>query len=133
MAATKPAATAVVAAMEAALGPAIPVLNVVPRERPPKYVRVHRSGGWELNVATDGPLITVECWAPVSAETLTMRAYDILRDLPGRSVDYVTAEGDTGRAWFSSWKTVGSPAQRECDAPGFDRWTFTVQLGISKK
>jgi len=51
-----------------------PVVITIPAERPAAFVRIWRNGGAADNQVVDRPLISVEAWAPTSAE-----ASDLLR------------------------------------------------------
>lgn len=43
-------------------GPATPVMQNVPTQRPPRFVTVLRTGGPRLNLVVDGAQITVDSW-----------------------------------------------------------------------
>lgn len=97
------------------------------------YVLVRRVGGVRLNTVTDGPWLLCECVAPVSAEALAMRVADLLEAAPGEFVTYFNDDMTPARAWIASYAEVGAPAQNPDEdlQPEYDRWTLTVQLGIS--
>lgn len=39
-----------------------PVSTRIPNPRPDRFVRIHRTGGPQTSVVTDGAQVTVECW-----------------------------------------------------------------------
>lgn len=110
----------------------VPVMDRVDSDRPQSFIRVTRVGGPKLNMVTDGPMLTFDCWHPVSAEALACRVADIIEGSPGEMVPYVDDDGNAQTAWISSCEEVGGPVQLPDDqVPDCDRWTFTARLGIA--
>ncbi|WP_156162004.1 hypothetical protein [Nocardia vulneris] len=110
----------------------IPVFNAAPAVLPDSFVRITRVGGAKQNIVTDGPMLTFECWNPVSAEELAMQVLDIIENSPGEFVEYRSDDGTPRKAWISGYEEVGAPAQHpESDVQLSDRWVFTARLGIA--
>lgn len=125
-----PAISVVVALLSSKL--TIPVFNTAPSQLPDSFVRITRVGGPKKNIVTDGPMLTFECWHPVSAEELAMQVLDIVENSPGEFVNYQSDTGESRRAWISFYEEVGAPAQHpESDVQLVDRWVFTARLGIA--
>jgi hypothetical protein len=111
----------------------VPVSNLVPADRPDSFVRVWRVGGPKINEVTDGPMITCECWHPVSAEDLANQVLQLLDDMGSQFIEYPDDFGNTHRAWVIDYfEEVGAPTQMEDeDVPDQDRFVLTVRLGIA--
>ena len=125
-----PAISVVVAYLTPKLS--VPVVNRAPVQRPDSFVRVTRVGGPKLNIATDGPMLTFECWDVVSAEALAMQVLDLLENSPASLVEYQDDAGNPHRAWISSYTEVGAPTEHpDPSIPLSDRWVLTARLGIA--
>ncbi|QIS16497.1 hypothetical protein [Nocardia arthritidis] len=110
----------------------VPIMNHAPANRPDSFVRVTRVGGVKKNIVTDGPMLTFECWHPVSAEALSMQILDLLENAPGEAVDYLGDDGKPHKAWLAFYEEVGAPTQHpDPEVPQTDRWVLTARLGIS--
>lgn len=102
------------------------------KDRPEIFVRVTRVGGPKINIVTDGPMLTIECWHPVCAETLALRVLDLMENAPGEYIEYTDDDGTPEKAWITSYREVGAPtAHPESEYPLLDRWVLTVRLGIA--
>ena len=53
--------------------PAVHVGTRVPERRPPRFVRVGRTGGERLNLALERPVILVECWLRIRSRQNSSR------------------------------------------------------------
>ncbi|MFE2997997.1 hypothetical protein ACFXG4_23670 [Nocardia sp. NPDC059246] len=125
-----PATSVVVAYLSPLLS--VPVMDHGQSARPDSFVYITRVGGPKKTIVTDGPMITFECWHPVSAEALAMEVLDHIENAPGDFVPYLDDDGNQHRAWISSYEEVGAPAQhRDSSIPNLDRWVFTARLGIA--
>ncbi|MFE7717488.1 hypothetical protein ACFU44_00375 [Nocardia rhizosphaerihabitans] len=110
----------------------VPVFDEVDAERPASFVRVTRVGGPRWNEVTDGPMLTFECFAPRSAETLCVKVADLVEDMPGQFVEYIDDFGAPRSAWINSFAEVGGPSQlKEEPVPDSDRWLYTARVGIA--
>lgn len=101
--------------------------------RPQQYVLVRRTGGAFFNRVVDGATLTISCYAPDSAEELAYRAEDLLYTASlGSWSDFVDDQGNTDRAWFTGYESLGGCANYlDPDVRELDRWVFTVRLGVA--
>lgn len=110
----------------------VPVMDRGPTNRPDSFVHITRVGGPKFNIATDGPMMTCECWDLVSAEALAMQVMDLVENAPGQWVDYLDDDGGSHRAWITKYEEVGAPNQHDDPTiPNQDRWRLTFRWGIA--
>lgn len=78
------------AAIEARLGEVagmsgVPVVERVPAERPARFVRLLRTGGFVVDVVIDRAMLTVEAWAPSeqASAALASAVRAVINAMPG--------------------------------------------------
>lgn len=84
----------------AARGVNIPVVVNVPSTRPPKFVRIRRIGGGDLNLRTDEARMVAECWETTGALSESLAAIV-------RALLVASAPGYVGSVWLDRARCVG--------------------------
>lgn len=100
----------------------------VPADRPKRFIRTLRTGGFRRDAVTDVARITFECWAPSSTEA--ERDAQIVRDLLSRATGTVLSSRDGSRFKIHRVEEVAGPA----DSPDLDtaspRYTLTSEVHL---
>lgn len=55
-------------------GETCPIIKVVPKERPARFVQVFRTGGPRRNLVVDDAQLTISCWALTDQDAATLAA-----------------------------------------------------------
>lgn len=101
----------------------VPVSTQVPNPRPPRFVRVLRTGGPERNLVVDGAQVTIECWdtsTPAAAATAR-----IVRAVLAAARNVTTPSGDL---IYGTTEFAG-PALLP-DISDHARYSWTVQVHV---
>lgn len=108
----------------AARGQTVPVRDRVPNPRPVPLVMVRRLGGPRRDVVTDGPQITVECWAAdnAAAHDLAQLCRGLVNDMP----DHQTGNGVV----VYRVDEMGGPAALPDPLTDHPRYVFTTTLAV---
>lgn len=82
------------------LGTGVAISTKVPNSRPPKFVKVTRTGGNQTDLIADAARLTFECWAPdeVTASEICRLARAHIKAAAGETVSgsYVRKVTDVG-------------------------------------
>lgn len=99
----------------------------VPRDRPKRFIRTVRVGGFRRDVVTDVARIVFECWN--TSSTAAERDAQMVRDL------FYRARGTTFRAEGQSYKVhgvdeVAAPADNPDPDTTASRYTLTLEIHL---
>ncbi len=97
-----------------------PVSTQIPNPRPPKFVRLFRTGGPSRDVVVDDAQVTFECWANSDTDAADMA-------LVVRAVILAVANTDAGGDLLYRAREFSGPA-RLPDESGQHRYSWTVQV-----
>lgn len=111
------------AAQLAALNDTAVVATRVPNPRPPRMVRVIRSGGEKANLATDRPTVILECH-----DTTGPAAGDLTRKV--RAILFASAPGYVGSAWCEEITEAGVSSGEDPDTQN-PRYLVVAELLLS--
>ncbi|MGW5316722.1 hypothetical protein [Nocardia thailandica] len=105
-----------------ARGIAIPVATKVPNPRPPRFVRVVRTGGAQRDLVTDRATLVFECWDSSDPGAAQLAA--VVRALLGAAVP-----GWLDTAWSDRIVDLGMVPSPDLDA-GSPRHLVTAELHL---
>lgn len=106
----------------AAAGFTLTVATEVPSPRPSPLVMVRRVGGVKRNIATDEPLVVVDCWAdsPETAHDVAQYARGLINAMPRDGVALVRGVTEAGGPQFFPDPVTDAP-----------RYTQTFQIAMA--
>ena len=99
----------------------------VPRDRPKRFIRTVRTGGFRRDAITDVARITFECWAPSSTEA--ERDAQTVRDLLYRSPGTVLSNREA-RFKIHRVEEVAAPADSPDPDTASPRYTLTSEVHL---
>lgn len=111
------------AAQLATLNDAAVVATRVPNPRPPRMVRVIRSGGPKANMVTDRPTMILECH-----DLSEPAAADLTRKV--RAILFASAPGFVGHAWCEEITEAGVSSSEDPDTQN-PRYLIVAELLLS--
>lgn len=119
----------VIGALNTALTP--PVSSKVPNPRPAEFVTVQRKGGGPMTAVSDGPHLTVECWAgtDIAAFALAAQVRIVLQQLADGTRRTVTTTPAAGLVIYQ-YEEFSGPAYLPDPDSTQDRVTWTCRLHV---
>lgn len=103
-------------------GITVPVATKMPNPRPPRFVRIVRTGGAQRDIVTDRATLVFECWD--SSEPGAAQLAGIVRALLGAA-----APGWLGAVWSDRIVDLGMVPSPDLDA-GSPRYLVTAELHL---
>lgn len=99
----------------------------VPKDRPKRFIRTVRTGGFRRDAITDVARVTFECWAPSSTEA--ERDAQTVRDLLYRSPGTVLSNREA-RFKIHRVEEVAGPADSPDPDTASPRYTLTSEVHL---